>query len=267
MANVSEKKNEDPWIRPWNQEKFDDLYNRDERFFALLIKGFIGWMTRHIILYNKPVRHFINNTGNSYMYMENIGYEFSWTETSGEDQIYMQTPRATVNIDSFSFPMEELTSPYARGTYERRSGNDIKGYNAQMRRLPIEMTINVHYVLSTMNEALILMQEIVDSFIFQRYFNINYLGNIVTCSIEFPNSEQIQINQLDVMSTDTNQKTIDLSLIVCTTYPKIEEDTEIQTDKVIRFFVQNADMYQTHDISNTVDVSSRKYDLENDNKM
>ena len=37
-------KDEDVWVRPWNIEKFDDLYNRDDRFFGVLIKGMLSWL-------------------------------------------------------------------------------------------------------------------------------------------------------------------------------------------------------------------------------
>ena len=50
MNNVFNRERE-PWIRPWNQEKFDDLYNRDERFFSIVIKGLLSWLNRNIVLY------------------------------------------------------------------------------------------------------------------------------------------------------------------------------------------------------------------------
>ena len=84
------------WIRPWNKEKFDDLHNRDERFFGLLIKGTLAWLNKNIVLYNKPIKHFIFNTGSSIMYVESNGYKFSWNETTGEDTIYMSRPRCVV---------------------------------------------------------------------------------------------------------------------------------------------------------------------------
>ena len=44
-----------PWERPWNITKFDDLYNRDDRYFAVLIKGVLSWLNRNIVMYNKPI--------------------------------------------------------------------------------------------------------------------------------------------------------------------------------------------------------------------
>ena len=126
MKDIINKEIEE-WKRPWNLERFDDLYNRDERFFSILLKGALNWLTQNIILYNKPILHFIFNTGSSYMYVESNGYEFSWNETSGEDSMYMQTPRCIVELGDISVAMEELSNPYATAQYERRTGKNIKG--------------------------------------------------------------------------------------------------------------------------------------------
>ena len=211
MEKVFNREKE-PWIRPWNQEKFDNLYNRDERFFSIIVKGLISWLNRNIVLYNQSINHFIFNTGSSYLYMESNGYEYNLSETTGEDTMYMKLPRCIIEIADLSFPMEELTSPYARGNYERQSGNQLQGYNAEIRRLPIELTINMKYYLSNFNETLILLQELVDKLIFQQYFSVIYLGQIINCSIEFPGSVNPEINKIDMSSPDPNQRNITLDV-------------------------------------------------------
>ena len=120
----------DKWIRPWELEKFDDLYNRDERFFAILVKGLLSWLNRNIVLYNKSINHFIFNTGSSYMYVESNGYEYVWCETTGEDQIYMHMPRCLVELGSIDILLEELSQPFSRGNYERNhySDEELKKY-------------------------------------------------------------------------------------------------------------------------------------------
>ena len=75
MQNLVNKTTE-KWKHPWNVEKFDNLFDRDERFFSILIKGALSWLTRNIVLYDKPINHFIFNTGSSYMYIENNGYKY-----------------------------------------------------------------------------------------------------------------------------------------------------------------------------------------------
>ena len=49
MKTVFNRENEQ-WIRPWMTDKFDDLYNRDERFFSIVIKGLLSWLNRNIVL-------------------------------------------------------------------------------------------------------------------------------------------------------------------------------------------------------------------------
>lgn len=224
----------DKWTRPWEIEKFDGLAVRDERFFSIVTKGVLGWLTRHIIMYNKEIKHFIFNTGSSYMYVETNGYKNTWTETSGEDWMYMQTPRAMVTLNDISIPLEELTNPFVRGNYERYSEDgNIKGYNAEIRRLPVELTFNIQYILSNFNETIILLQELFDKLVFQRYFKVTYLGQIVQCSIEFPNQETLNQKKIDLAQTEDNHRSLELSIKVNTYYPIINIDTEIPASMII----------------------------------
>lgn len=243
MNNVFNRDNNKKWVRPWNLEKFDDLYNRDERFFSIVMKGLISWLNRNILMYNKSINHFIFNTGSSYLYVESNGYEYNVSEVTGEDSMYMQLPRCIIEINSVHVPMEELTSPFSRGNYERRDGNLIRGYNAEIQRLPLEISIKLSYYLGTFNESLILLQEIIDKIVFQQYFNVTYLGNIIQCSIQFQADAQTQINKIDMTSPDPNQRLIELEITVDTNYPVINERSEIPTDKVIEKFGYEVDLY------------------------
>lgn len=227
---------QDRWIRPWDTEKFDDLYDRDERFFSILVKGVLSFLTRNIVLYGKPIKHAIWNTGSSLMYMESNGYEYSPTTVSGEDWIYNEMPRCTCEFSEVEFPQEDLSNPYVRGTYERRSGDTIKGYNAEMRRIPVDININLHYVLANMNESLILIQEIADKMLFTNYFSIVYLGRVIECSIEFQPNSNIQVNKVDMESTETNQKTLDYVVKVSSNYPRVNVRTEESNSNVIGKF-------------------------------
>jgi hypothetical protein len=175
--------------------------------------------------------------------MESNGYEYSVTETTGEDSIYMKLPRCIVEISDINIPMEELSAPFSRGNYERRSGNQLQGFNAEIRRLPIEITINMKYYLSNFNETIILLQELIDKLVFQRYFNITYLGKVVQCSIEFPANYNPELNKIDMSSPEPTQRNITLDIKICTNYPLIDTRTEIPTDKVIAQFGHDVDLY------------------------
>ena len=245
--------NKDKWLRPWNIKKFDDLTTRDERFFSIVIKGCLNYLNRTILMYNEPINHFIFNTGSAIMYVESNGYEFKWSETTGEDQMYMKLPRCICEVNDINIPVSDLTNPYVRGTYERRSStmNEYKGYNAQIRRLPLEISMNLRYVLSNLNESIILVQEIIDKLVFQQYFNVNYLGQIIQCSIEFPVQTNININKIDFDSTETNQRTIEIQIKINTNYPIINELTEIENSKVIETLESNLNVMQDNEITDT----------------
>lgn len=238
MQNLVNK-NTDEWLRPWDLTKFDNLFDRDDRFFAILIKGMLSWLSRNIVMYGEPINHFIFNTGSSYMYIENNGYEYSLKETSGEDQIYMKMPRCIVEIDNVSIPNDELSQPYVRGVYERIVDNEIVGMNAEMRRIPIDMNVKLRYVLSNFNESIILMQELIDKIIFTKYFSISYLGQLIQCAITFPNEQSISVNKIDMTSTETNQKMIELSVNISAYYPQINTNTEGRNDNIISRFSNN----------------------------
>ncbi|MBO5004374.1 MAG: hypothetical protein J6D03_11435 [Clostridia bacterium] len=227
---------EDKWLHPWDIEKHDNLYNRDDRFFSILAKGVLGWLTRNIVLYGKPIKHFIFNTGSSVMYIESNGYEFKWNETTGEDWIYHEMPRCVCEFGNVSVPQEELSNPFVRGTYERRSGDDIVGYNAEIRRLPIELNMHLKYVLSNTNESLILMEELINKLVFQRYFNITYLGQIIECSLEHDGNQQVEFNKIDMSSQETNQKIIDFDIRICSNYPIVNERSECNNKNVMASF-------------------------------
>lgn len=227
------------WVRPWELEQFDNLYNRDERFFSLVLKGMISWLNRNIIMYNKPINHFIFNTGSSYMYIEQNGYEFSWSETSGEDQMYMHLPRCLIEIQDISMPTDELSQGYSRGVYERQDENYIKTFSAEIKRIPIELNVNLRYVFSNFNESIVVLQEIIDKLIYQKYFTISYLGKAIQCSIEFPGSLNPELNKIDMSSPEPNQKNLVISVKICTNYPIINEKTSIEVNKVIKKFAQH----------------------------
>lgn len=279
LSNVSNntvnRKNK-KWLRPWNVKQFNDLYNRDDRFFSVLIKGAIGFLNSHIKMYDKPINHFIFNTGSSYMFVESNGYEFSWNETSGEDSMYMELPRCVVELGNISIPQEELSQSFARGNYERKDEDTIKGYNAEIKRLPIEMNLSLHYTFSNFNESIVVLQELFDELVFQRYFSIAYLGQIVRCSIEFPNSTQLEIGKIDFSSAEIVQRNINLDVVICTNYPLINQKTEISSNQVISKFkgylqpnnrADNIEILIDGVKSNTNDIymDLRKFDINKDN--
>lgn len=245
------------WIRPWDGTP-DGIYERDDRFFSILIKGALAYLTNNIVMYGKPIRHFIFNTGSSYMYVETNGYKYSVTEVTDQDQIYMERPRCVATIGNIGVDTSELTQPYVRGVYERFDGGEIKGFNAEIKRLPVQMQLNLQYVMSTFNEEIVLIQELLDKLCFQKYFSVVYLGQVIKCSIEFPTDMQMELNKIDMSSSEVNNKTLNISVNICTSYPSIDEATEQPNSAIISKFGYTTDIFYdstfppTYDPTNTV---------------
>lgn len=235
---------EDKWIRPWDGQS-DKIYERDDRFFAVVMKGALAWLTNNIVLYGKPVRHFIFNTGSSYMYVETNGYKYSITDVTDQDAIYMERPRCVATMGTISIDTNELTQPYVRCVYERLDQKDgqIKGYNAEMQRIPVDIRLDLAYVMSTFNEGVILAQELIDKLCFQRYFSIVYLGQVIKCSLEFPADFTIEINKIDMSSSDQNNRLLNIPLILSTSYPSINVDSESPNSAVMAKFNYTLDTY------------------------
>ena len=97
----------------------------------------------------------------------------------------------------------------------------------------------LEYFLSNFNESIVLLQEIIDKLVFNMYFRITYLGQTIKCCLNWPTEQSIQINKLDMTSSDTNQKSIEFSLKLSTSYPQIDERTESRNDNIIGKFKQD----------------------------
>ena len=265
MKDKYQLKHTPDWKRPWQIEKFNNLSNKDERFFSILYKGLLSWLNRNIILYNKSIKHFIFNTGSSMMYIESNGYDFSqcnWSTTTGEDSIYMERPRCVVTPGNITINTEELSQPHIRGVYEReveRKGSiRTEGMNAELRRIPLSINLELNYILSNFNESIILVEELISKFVFQQYFNIVYLGQQIMCSIELPNDFSINTNKIDMTSNEPNQKIITLNVTLCTSYPKITEPSEIAVNDVIHKFVHKSILYKDNINNNVQDAFEQK---------
>ena len=259
MASLNNLVNKEvvKWVRPWNIEKFDKLTTRDERFFAILYKGLIRWLNKHILMYNKPIKHFIYHTGSTYLYMENNGYEFSLSEITGEDTMYMELPRCLIEMGNITVDTGDLSNPYVRGTYERQDQNgNITGYNADIKRLPIQISVTLRYFCGTFNESIVILEEIINNFIFTQYFNITYLGNIIQCSIEYPGDYSIGLNTVDMASPEPNQKMIEIQLTISSNYPVIDERTENLNTQIISEI--NTDINILDDMLEVQETETRK---------
>ena len=245
------------WQHPWDEGHADNIYNRDDRFFSLLIKATLAWLTNNIVMYGKPIKHFILSTGSSYMYVETNGYSYCASEVSGEDQIYMERPRCVVSLSQINIPTEELTQNGIRGSYERLANNEIKGFNAELRRIPVTLQLDLHYVLSTFNEEITLAQEVIDKIMFQKYFSFVYLGQVIEASIAFPQDTRLEVGKVDMTSAETNRNNLDFSITIESNYPCIDEKSESPNDALIAKIIHHTNETKAGDLNIVTDSQTQ----------
>ena len=102
-----------------------------------------------------------------------------------------------------------------------------------------------------------LAQEFIDKLLFQKYFYIVYLGNKIPCSLEFPQNFKIDMNKLDMSSSDPNNKIINIQLNLCTEYPAFDEQTEIENSNVIGAFDMEVNLFND-EVKNTTDTEVKR---------
>ena len=121
--------------------------------------------------------------------------------------------------------------------------------------------MSLNYVLSNFNESIVLLEELISKLSFQRYFKIVYLGQLIECSIEFPTSQAININKIDMASTETNQKNITIQVNICSSYPAFNELSEISSSSVIGKMSSNIEAYSNNDVDYTTDYQRKNIDM------
>ena len=92
-----------------------------------------------------------------------------------------------------------------------------------------------------------MIQELFDKLVFQRYFKITYLGQLIQCSIEFPNSQSINQKRVDLGQADDKNRTLEIQIKLNTYYPIINQDTEISSSSIINNFNTSIVLNDTED--------------------
>jgi hypothetical protein len=72
-----------------------------------------------------------------------------------------------------------------------------------------------------------------EKIVFQRYFNIVYLGQTIRSSIELEGNTEIKVNELDLASNEPNRRTMDFTIKVCTNLPCVNTQSETPTSLVV----------------------------------
>lgn len=218
-------------------EKID--CNLTELFFPALIKGLILSLNNSITVRNIPVPHYILHTGSDIMYLENKGQNEGVSNTdintnTNEDYIYSAIPRCIIQPKGLNVSEDELTSPYARGVFQLEYNNNLNTFNAEFRRIPMVMQVDLSYYTDSYTDMLNLMQSIICKLLFVRTYQITYLGQAITCSYKIP-TDFSEDHMLDLTgdTTDSKNHMLQLTIEVETQMPIYSSRTVVPADKII----------------------------------
>lgn len=207
--------------------------NSQEIFFRTLLKGFL-YHTRNLIkVRGIYVPHFILNTGDDIMYLERKGQDHSIEpqQVSNEDFIYNQVPRAIVAPKGINIKKEELTNPFSRGQFVLDTNDELLTYDAEFRRIPLTMSVDIVYYLDSYTDTLECTQSIITNCAFNNFFKIIYMGQDIPCSYFLEGSLDNEYNvEIDGETTDSKLRKISISYEIETCFPIFRPKTVAPTD-------------------------------------
>lgn len=233
--------------------------NNNQLFMSTLLKALIYNLNNQITLRNKSVPHFILNTGDDIMYLENKGQDFSKEpkQVSNEDFIYNSVPRCIVGMSTIEVLEDQITNPYSHGRFEIENDDIIQNFNANFRRMPLKFSVSLKYYLDSFTDVLDITQKIITKMLFIRTFNFDYLGQTIQASYKVPTSFDHDKNiTFDGGTTEQKLRTIELTLEVETNMPVFDERTVISSDEFIST-IKNSIIVNGENIGTTTVTSLR----------
>lgn len=208
--------------------------NNKQNFFSTIIKGFIRDLTRV-----SGIPHMIMHTGDDTMYLFERGYDASREpiEVTNQEGIYNKTPRGVVAVNGIGLMPDQLTNPYVRGNCQIETGDTLKTYNAEFRRVAVKLDMEVAYYSDSFNRMLDICQYIVTDLCYIRTFKVSYLGQVITVSYKLPDTldNEFQVD-LDGMLQDSKDRKITLNIELESNIPVYDNDTAVDSNISISDF-------------------------------
>ena len=207
--------------------------NNQELFMSTLFRALLYNLNQQIKLRDKKIPHFILNTGDDIMWLENKGQDINKDPLGvpNEDYIYNSVPRCMVNLGGIEVLEDQITSPYTRGDFEFSYEDILKGFSAEFRRMPLKFSVTLKYYLDSFTDVLSVTQYIITKLLFIRTFKFDYMGQTIQASYKVPTSFSDEKNiTFDGGTTEQKLRSIELSLEVETNIPVYNERTVIEND-------------------------------------
>ena len=216
--------------------------NNQELFFSALIKGLMLRLDDDISIRGIAVPHLIVHTGSDALYLERKGYDNSIEpqQLSNEDYIYNVVPRCIVTPKGIDLVPDQLTNPYSMGQFQYEGDEEIINFTAEFRRMPVKLNVELKYLTDSYRDLLELTQQILTKLSFIRTYYITYMGQTIQCSYRIPDSISGEyVTELSGDSTDSKNKTMDLTIEVESNLPIISPRAVMSADKLIKITQHN----------------------------
>lgn len=207
--------------------------NNTDLFFGDVIKATISFLNNNIKLRDKRIPHYIMNTGDEVMYRELMGYEYSKTEVTDEDFIYNEVPRCIVSVSEMQTVPDQLTQPYVRGVFDVEYDDNVYEFSAEIKRMPIHMTVSLKYYVDSFTDSLALSQYLITNLSYIRTFRFIYMGNEISASITFPDSHSVEKPETLQFDSESRYKTVGIDLQLETNLPIFDTRTCVESSAVI----------------------------------
>ena len=211
--------------------------NNQSLFFSIIVKGLMRKLQDDLTIRNIAIPHIILNTGDDLMYLELKGHDQSKEpyEITNEDYIYNVIPRCIVNPKGINLIPDQLTTPYSRGILQYENEDSVNTYNAEFRRMPLTMSMEMTYYVDTYTDLLELTQKLISKLSFIQTYYVTYMGQSILCSYRIPESLEGDFSiTLDGAYSDNKSRKLSVNIELETNFPIFNNRSIIQADNIIK---------------------------------
>ena len=233
--------------------------NNQEPFFKNMIKALVLKLNRDFTCRGVSIPHYMLNTGDDIMYLENKGQDQSIEpyEVSNENFVYTTVPRCMISLGGLDFLGDQLTSPYSQGQFQYKGQDYLIEFTAEFRRMPFKLSVELKYCFDTMTDVFEYIQEVFSRALTVQTFQFQYLGQAITCSYQVPTSYSTEVNMtFDGYTTDSKTRNVSLSIEIEGNFPYFHPKTV--AEKNITITVYANDMRLPMDESTRIEPTQKR---------
>lgn len=221
--------------------------NNQTLFFSTLYKAFIFEMNHMIKVRGEYVPHFLLNTGDDIMYLENKGQDHSIEplDISNENYIYNKVPRCVLELGNIEVLSDQLTSPYSRGSFDIEYNDVLYSFLSEFRRIPVKTNVTLKYYFDNLTDCFDASQKLISNCMFVKNFSFDYMGQSIFATYKIPTSVDKEMNiQFDGLSQDNKCRTMSMDFEIETNYPVFDTQTVINKANYISSNPMTDDMWR-----------------------